>query len=298
MAEENKTVTTQEHVVYKRPSRFKEVWHRLKKNKLALVGLFLLSFMILLALCAPLISDYQKCLTMNTKERLQPPSLQHIFGLDSYGRDIFARCVWGARKSLLIGFLAAGLATVVGSLIGAFTGFVGGKVDNIIMRFFDIISAIPSTLLALAVVAALGSSVGKLVAAMAFTATPGFVRIVRSAVLSIADQEYIEACKASGTSTWRIITKHIIPNAIGPVIVQGTMAVSGEIRNIATLSFLGLGINPPTPEWGALISEAKEFLRTCPTMMLFPAMMLCVTAFGIQVLGDGLRDALDPRLKS
>lgn len=299
MAEE-KNAVLKEHteMKFRRPSRVKEVWHRLKKDKLAIVGLVLLTVIILLAVCAPLIQDYETCLRMDTKMRLQKPSIEHIFGLDSYGRDIFARCVWGARKSLVIGGLAAGLATIVGSLIGAFTGYVGGKADNIIMRFFDIISAIPSTLLALAVVAALGSSVPNLVCAMAFTATPGFVRIVRSAVLSIADQEYIEACRACGTPSWRIILKHILPNAIGPVIVQGTMSVSTEIRNIATLSFLGLGINPPTPEWGALISEAKEFLRVCPTMMLFPAMMLCITAFGIQVFGDGLRDALDPRLKS
>ena len=299
MAEEkNNVLQEKETVVFKRPSRVKEIWHRLKKNNLAIVGLVILIVIVGLAICAPLIQDYETCITLDTAHRLEKPSAQHIFGLDSYGRDIFARCVWGARKSLTIGFLAAGLATVFGSLIGAFAGYIGGKVDNVIMRFLDIVSAIPSTLLALAVVAALGSSVPNLVLAMSFTATPGFVRIVRSAVLSIADQEYIEACRACGTSTWRIILKHIIPNAIGPVIVQGTMSVSGEIRNIATLSFLGLGINPPTPEWGALISEAKEFLRTCPTMMLFPAGMLCVTAFGIQVFGDGLRDALDPRLKS
>ena len=144
----------------------------------------------------------------------------------------------------------------------------------------------------------MGSGVMKLCLALSFTAIPGFVRIVRSAVLGIADQEYIEACRAGGTSTWRILTRHILPNAIGPVIVQGTMEVSTMIRTIATLSFLGLGINPPTPEWGALISEAKEFLRTCPSMMLFPAGMLCLTAFSISVFGDGLRDALDPRLKS
>lgn len=235
---------------------------------------------------------------MNTRERLQMPSAAHWFGTDSYGRDIFARCLYGARMSLSIGFFSAVLATIFGSLLGALTGYVGGKLDNLIMRFFDIISAIPSTLMALAVVAALGSGAIKLACAMAFTAIGPFVRVVRSAVLSISNQEYIEACRAGGTSTWRILTRHILPNAIGPIIVQGTMEVSTMIRNIATLSFLGLGINPPTPEWGTLISEAKEFLRTCPHMMLFPAGMLCLTAFAISVLGDGLRDALDPRLKS
>lgn len=287
-----------ETVEFKRQSQVKEIMRRLKKDKLAMVGLFILGLIIVLACIAPLLADYDSVIKLNTKSRLLPPSVSHIFGTDSFGRDIFARCVYGARMSLLIGFCAAILATVTGSLLGALTGYVGGKLDMIVMRFMDIQSAIPATLLALAVVAAMGSSVTNLILAMAFTGIPAFVRVVRSAVLGIADQEYIEACRAGGTSTWRILTRHILPNAIGPVIVQGTMSVSNQIRTIATLSFLGLGINPPTPEWGALISEAKEFLRTCPTMMLFPAGMLCITAFGISVLGDGLRDALDPRLKS
>lgn len=285
-------------VEFKKPNQIKEIWRRLKKDKLAMLGLTIILVIILLAICAGLVADYDSVIKLNSKMRLKPPSAEHWFGTDSYGRDIFARCLYGARISLSIGFTSAIIATIFGSLIGAMTGYIGGKLDTVTMRILDIISAIPSTLLALAVVAALGSGVTKLCAALAFTAIPGFVRIVRSAVLSIADQEYIEACRAGGTSTWRILTRHILPNAIGPVIVQGTMEVSTMIRTIATLSFLGLGINPPTPEWGALISEAKEFLRTSPYMMFFPAGMLCLTAFAISVFGDGLRDALDPRLKS
>ncbi len=285
-------------IVFKKPNQLKEIWRRLKKDKLAMLGLIIIVAIIVLALCAGLVAEYDTVIKLNSKMRLKPPSAEHWFGTDSYGRDIFARCLYGARISLSIGFFSAAAATVLGSLIGAMTGYIGGLFDNLVMRFLDIVSAIPSTLLALAVVAALGSGVFKLCAALAFCAIPGFVRIVRAAVLGIADQEYIEACRAGGTSTWRILTRHILPNAIGPVIVQGTMEVSTMIRTIATLSFLGLGINPPTPEWGALISEAKEFLRTCPYMMLFPAGMLCLTAFSISVFGDGLRDALDPRLKS
>lgn len=295
---ETAAVLHEEHIEFKKPNQFKEIWRRLKKDKLAMFGLIVILLIILMAVCANFAADYNEVIKLNTKIRLQPPSAEHWFGTDSYGRDIFARCLYGARMSLSIGFFSAVLATVCGSLIGAMTGYIGGRLDSIIMRFLDIVSAIPSTLLALAVVAAMGSGVIKLCLALSFTAIPGFVRIVRSAVLGIADQEYIEACRAGGTSTWRILTRHILPNAIGPVIVQGTMEVSSMIRTIATLSFLGLGINPPTPEWGALISEAKEFLRTCPSMMLFPAGMLCLTAFSISVFGDGLRDALDPRLKS
>lgn len=285
-------------IQFKKPNQWKEIWRRLTKDKLAIFGLAVIILIIILAICANFVSDYDSVIKLNVKQRLQWPSAAHWFGTDSYGRDVFARCLYGARMSLSIGFASAVAATICGSLIGAMTGYIGGRFDSIVMRVLDVISAIPSTLLALAVVAALGSGVVKLCLALSFTAIPGFTRIVRSAVLSIADQEYIEASRAGGTSTWHILTQHILPNAIGPVIVQGTMEVSNMIRSIATLSFLGLGINPPTPEWGALISEAKEFLRTCPYMMLFPAGMLCLTAFAISVFGDGLRDALDPRLKS
>lgn len=286
------------HVEFKKPSQIKEIWRRLKKDRLAMIGLILLAIIVFLAVAAPLFAEYDSVSRINSRNRLAPVSLEHPFGTDSYGRDIFARCLYGARRSLSIGLISAMAATILGSFLGALTGYVGGILDAAIMRFMDIVSAIPSTLLALAVVAAAGSSVPNLCMAMTFTAIPGFVRVVRAAVLGVADQEYIEACRAGGTSTWRILTHHVIPNAIGPIIVQATMDVSGQIRTIATLSFLGLGINPPTPEWGALISEAKEFLLTCPSMMLFPAGMLCITAFAISVLGDGLRDALDPRLKS
>ena len=278
--------------------RLLDIAARYAENKMALVGLLIIVVIAFFAAFAGFFGSYEDSITLDIMHKLQPPSAEHWFGTDSYGRDIFARCLYGARMSLAIGVFSASIATIAGSLLGAFTGYVGGRIDNLIMRFFDIISAIPSTVMALAVVSALGSGAVKLGLAMAFTSTGPFVRIVRATVLGITNQEYIEACRAGGTSTWRILTKHILPNAIGPIIVQATMDVSTMIRNIATLSFLGLGINPPTPEWGMLIAEAKEFLRTCPHMMLFPAGMLCLAAFCISVLGDGLRDALDPRLKN
>lgn len=283
---------------FKKPSQAKEVWRRLKKDKLALFGLATITLFVLLAIFADVIADYRLVTRINVHNRLQLPSAEHWFGTDSYGRDLFARCIHGARVSLSIGFLSALRATIIGSLLGAMTGYIGGRFDNLVMRFFDIVSAIPPTLLALAVVAAMGPGAVKLGLALTFTNIPLFVRVVRSAVLGISGQEYIEACHAGGTSRWRIMIKHILPNAVGAVIIQSTLSVSHIIRSIATLSFLGLGINPPTPEWGAIISEARAYLRVAPTMMLFPAGMLSVTAFAISVLGDGLRDALDPRLKS
>lgn len=287
-----------EPLEFKKKSNLKEIWRRLRKDKLAMFGLIILLIIIMMAICAPLISPYDKVVKLNARERLQPISKEHIFGTDSYGRDTFARCVYGARMSLMIGLVCAILSTIIGSLIGGLSAYIGGNFDMILMRFFDIIAAIPGLLLAMAVVAALGSSVFNLILAMTITSIPSVARIVRSTVLNISDQEYIEACRLSGTSIWRILTKHVLPNAIGAIIVKGTMSLSALIQTIATLSFLGLGINPPTPEWGALISEAKEFMRTDPTMILFPAALLCLTTFAISVFGDGLRDALDPRLKN
>lgn len=283
---------------FKKQSNFKEVWRRLKKDKLAMFGLVVFTLIVLMAICAPLITPYENVVKINAKERLLPMSAEHIFGTDVYGRDIFARCVYGARMSLMISLICAVFSLIVGSLIGGLSSYLGGVFDTLVMRLFDIISAIPGLLLAMAVVAALGSSITNLILAMAITSVPETARVVRAAVLGIVDQEYIEACRLAGMSTWRILTKHVLPNAIGVIIVKGTMSLSALIQAIATLSFLGLGINPPTPEWGALISEAKEFMLTSPTMILFPAAVLSITSFAVSVLGDGLRDALDPRLKN
>lgn len=293
-----KYITTESPEVFKKPSQIKETWRRLRQDKLALLGLVILTVIIGFALCAGFVADYDAVVKFNVMEKKQWPSAAHWFGTDGYGRDILARCLYGARISLLIGASSTTVATICGSLLGALTGYVGSKLDTYIMRFLDILSAIPSTLMALAIVAGLGNGIPQLIVALTVTNVPVFTRIVRSAVLGIADQEYIEACRACGTSTWRILTRHILPNVIGPIIVQCTFTLSNMIITTATLSFLGLGITQPTPEWGSMISEAKEFLRSCPYMMIFPAGMLCLTAFGISVLGDGLRDALDPRLKN
>ncbi len=290
--------TTPGVMIFKKESRWKEVWRRLKKDRLAMFALAVISAMILVAVFADLIVSYESALKMNLRLKLAQPSAAHWFGCDGYGRDLFARCIHGARVSLSIAFSTAFATLVVGSLIGALVGYVGGKLDDIVMRALDIFSAIPSILLAMAMVAALGSGIVNICIAISLTNIPGFVRIVRSSVLNIAEQEYIEAARAGGTSTPRILVKHVLPNAVGTIIVQTTANVASMILIAATLSFLGLGINPPQPEWGALVSEGKEFLRTAPHLILFPGLMICIASFSMSILGDGLRDALDPRLRT
>ena len=285
-------------VNFKKESQIKEVWRRLKKDKLAMFGLSVIVMMIVIALCAPLIRPYSAAIKMNMRLKLALPSAAHWFGCDGYGRDLFTRCLYGSRVSLTIGFATAFATLVIGSMLGALVGYVGGVLDDVVMRALDIFSAIPSTLFAMAVVAAMGSGIFNICVAISLTNIPGFVRIVRSAVLGIADQEYIEAARAGGSPTLHILLRHVLPNAIGPLIVQTTANVSSMILSAATLSFLGLGIDPPQPEWGALVSEAQEFLRRSPHLLIFPGILICVASFSMSVLGDGLRDALDPRLKS
>lgn len=289
---------TGNQLVFKKQNQIKEIWRRLKKDNLALFGLAAIVILILVAIFADMIVPYSAAIKMDLKSRLALPSSVHWFGCDGYGRDLFARCVHGTRVSLLIGFSTSIASLILGGIIGSIVGYVGGRVDNVVMRFMDLFSAIPTILLALTVVAALGSGIFNICIAITVTRIPSFVRIVRSSVIGIADMEFIEAARAGGTKISRILSRHVLPNAMAPLIVQTTMNVSTIILLAASLSFLGLGVNPPKPEWGALISEAKEYLRTAPHLMAFPGMFLALASFSMCVLGDGLRDALDPRLKS
>lgn len=286
------------NITFKKESQLKETWRRLKKSKSAIFGLVIIIIIILLAIFADLIIPYEEAIRQNVRIKLQPPSSEHWFGTDSYGRDIFARCIHGARVSLGIGLLATFASLIAGGILGSVAAYYSGKVENIIMRTMDVLMSIPSILLSLSVVAALGPSIINLIVAITLTRIASFVRIVRSAVLPITGQEYIEASYACGTSDFRIIRKHIIPNAIGPIMVQTTMSVAMIILQTASLSFLGLGINPPTPEWGAIISEGREYLRTASHVMFFPGVFIILSALSLNLFGDGLRDALDPRLKS
>lgn len=274
----------------------KDVWIRMRRNKLAMVGLVIIIALFLIAVFADFIAPYDFA-TQELSKQYQLPSSEHIFGTDDLGRDIFSRIVYGSRISLKVGFISVGIALVLGTTIGAVTGYFGGRVDNILMRFIDVLQSIPDTLLAIAILAALGPGLANLMIAVGIAAIPGYARIVRSSVLSIRDMEFIEAAKAAGTSNTRIIFKHIIPNCLAPIIVQATLGVAYAILNAAGLSFIGLGLEPPTPEWGAMLSGGRTFIRDFPHMTIFPGLAIVITIFALNVLGDGLRDALDPKLK-
>lgn len=233
----------------------------------------------------------------NADIRLLTPSSEHWFGTDAYGRDLFTRVLYGTRISLVIGIFTAGFSLLFGGILGAVAAYYGGQVDNIIMRVMDMFTAIPGTLLALAIVAALGANMINLLIAITISSIPGFVRLIRSTVLTVVESEYVEAARACGAKDGRIILKHVLPNAIGPIIVQTTTSISGMILQASGLSFIGMGVQPPTPEWGAMISESREFMRLYPHLMVFPGVCIILAALSFNLLGDGLRDALDPRLK-
>lgn len=282
----------------KKRGQWSEAWRMLKRNKMAMVGLGILVVLILLAVFADVIADYDEvAIKMNTSIRLQGPSKDHILGTDELGRDIFARIIHGARVSLQVGIIAVGIAIIVGGTLGAIAGFYGGKLDNVIMRIMDIFLAIPSILLAISIVSALGSSMPNLMIAVGVSSIPSYARIVRASVLSIKDQEFIEAARAIGAKDSRIIIKHILPNSLAPVIVQGTLGVAGAILSTAGLSFIGLGIEKPAPEWGAMLSGGRQHLRDAWHVAAFPGIAIMITILSLNLLGDGLRDALDPRLK-
>ncbi len=283
----------------KKRSQWAEVWRRLKQNKMAMAGLAILGVLVFCALFADVIADYQDVvIKQNLKARMEGPSAAHILGTDEFGRDIFARMVHGARVSLQVGLIAVGIAIIFGGSLGALAGYYGGKLDNAIMRLMDIFLAIPSILLAIAIVSALGPSLFNLMLAIGISSVPQYARIVRASVLSIRDQEFIEAARAIGANDFRIITKHIIPNALAPVIVQATLGVAGAILSTAGLSFIGMGIQPPAPEWGAMLAGGRQYLRYAWHITAFPGIAIMVTILALNLLGDGLRDALDPRLKS
>ncbi len=283
---------------FKKTSQIGEVWRRLKKNKAAMLGLVIISIFILLAVFADVIADYDElAIQHNMSIRLQPPSKEHIFGTDHYGRDVFARIIHGGRISLSIGIITTAVSVFFGAILGSIAGFYGGRIDDIITRFTDAVMCIPAILLALCVVSALGNGMTNLVIAISISQIPGFTRVIRSVILTLRDQDYIRAARSCGTSDARIIYKHILPNAIGPIIVQATMAISNMILTAAGLSFIGMGVAAPAPEWGTMLSEAREQIRYAPYLIAFPGIAIVLNALSFNLLGDGLRDALDPRLK-
>lgn len=283
----------------KKRSQFKSMWFRYKKNKLAMFGLILFTAMVLVSVFADFIVDYDAgALTQNIKNKLMSPCAEHIFGTDQYGRDLFARIIFAARISLFVGLFTVGISLTAGSIIGAVAGYYGGKVDNILMRIMDVFLSIPSIIMAIVIVAALGQGITNLLIALSISKTPQFARIVRSSILPIKGQEFIEAAKACGTKDTRIIVRHIIPNVIGPIIVHATLNMATTILGIAGLSFLGLGIQPPTPEWGSMLADARSQMRYYPYLVIIPGIAIVMSVLSLNLIGDGLRDALDPRLKN
>lgn len=281
----------------KKKSRAGEIWRRFRKNKLAVFGMVLFTVILIVSILADVIVDYDMATVQVASERLQTPSAVHLFGTDNFGRDLFARIVHGSRNSLLVGFGSVAIGVVLGGLLGAICGYVGGRFDAIVMRVLDSIMCIPSTMLALAIVAALGTSLTNVLLAMTISNVPRYCRIIRSSVLGVTGQTYIEAAHSCGTSDFQIIMTHVLPNAIGPIIVQATMGVGSAIISAAGISFVGMGIQPPAPEWGAMLNEAKTYMTMYPYMVVFPGLAIGLTALGMNLMGDGLRDALDPKLK-
>jgi peptide/nickel transport system permease protein len=275
----------------------KEFWRRFTKNKTAVLGLSIMIFILLIVIFADVIVPYSKCIEQAGAERLQGPGPKHFFGTDEYGRDLFARVIHGSRFSLFIGVATSLMALVFGSLIGASAGYFGGMIDNAIMRVVDVFMCVPPILLSLAVVAALGTNLRNLIIAMTISCIPGNVRLIRSVVLTVTEQDYVEAARSYGTGNGRIILRYVLPNAMGPIIVNTTMMISDMILSAAGLSFIGMGIQPPAPEWGALLSNAQTYLFSAPYMLLFPGLFIIITSLAFNLVGDGLTDALDPKLK-
>lgn len=290
------TVATKKKKKDKKSSLTREIWFRFRKNKVALIGLIILTLIVLLAIFADLIVPAEVATTQST-DRLQGPSAEHWFGTDEFGRDLFARIVHGSRYSLFIGVATSLIALVVGAILGASAGYFGGIVDNVICRIVDVFICVPPVLMSLAVVAALGTNMQNLIIAITISCVPGNVRLIRSVVMTVADQDYIRAAKSYGCSNPRIIFRYVLPNAMGPIIVNTTMGISQMILSAAGLSFIGMGIQPPDPEWGALLSNAQDFMFTSQYLLLFPGIFILLTSLAFNLVGDGLTDALDPRLK-
>ncbi|HOW22518.1 MAG TPA: ABC transporter permease [Sedimentibacter sp.] len=276
----------------------KEVWRNYKKSPSAMLGLVILVVIITLAIVAQVIFDYDEDIVQqNIMNRLQKPSAEHIFGTDQYGRDIFARILYGAKYSLSVGIVSVAISCFIGSTLGLIAGYYGGRLENIILRTCEVFVGIPSVLLGIAIMAAFGQSIVVLMLAIGLVYVPMFARTARAAVLPVRDQEYIEAAKVSGVSDFRIIFTHVLPNSMSPIIVQVTMGVANGILTASQLSFLGLGIPVPAPEWGAMLSSGREFIRDYSYLTFFPGLAIMITVLAFNLMGDGLRDALDPKLK-
>ena len=296
MEQQNNQVIT-EKVVYKKRRQLPEVWRRFKKNKRAVVGGILVIIILLAGIFAPVLTPYEP----NTQDLMnmnQGPSWQHLCGTDNYGRDIFTRILYGARISMIVGWIAVLTSCLLGGTLGAIAGFYGGKVDNVIMRFMDIFLAIPNILLNISITAALGGGLVNMLIAMGVSSTPTYCRTLRAEILKVRNQEFVKAARAAGAADMLIIVKHIVPNCLAPMIVRITMSIGSAILSCASLSFIGLGISPPTAEWGSMLASGREFIRTAPHICTFPGLAIMLTVLALNLMGDGIRDAFDPKMKT
>lgn len=271
-------------------------WRKYSRNKLAVVGLLLLIMMALVAIFAPQIAPYDPLELDLLNAYALPGSEGHLLGTDNYGRDILSRIIYGSRISLAIGLVVVGIAATVGTVLGLLAGFLGGWVDTLIMRLVEIFYAFPFLILVIGVIAILGPSIFNVMWVLGAVSWPIYARLVRAVVLGLREQEFVEAARSGGASTARLIFRHVLPNALTPVIVTATFGIPEAILAAAALGFLGLGVQPPTPEWGALVSEGKDFIRRAPFLITWPGLAIMITVMSFNFLGDGLRDTLDPRL--
>jgi peptide/nickel transport system permease protein len=270
--------------------------YRLWGNKLAVSGLIMVLVVVAITLAAPLIANYDPTF-IDYKAVLQPPNAAHLFGTDDLGRDIFSRVVWGGRESLRVGFLGILIALSGGLLLGVSTGYAGGWVDTLTQRIVEVFLAFPTMLLLLSIVAALGPGLTTVLVALGIASIPGYSRLVRGSVLSVKNMEYIISARVVGATDWRIMAKYIIPNMLGPILVYGTLGLGGAIMVTAGLSYIGLGAQPPSPEWGAMLNYGRSYLRTAWWMSIYPGLAVFIVVLCINLFGDGLRDALDPKTR-
>ena len=277
-------------------NQFLDVMKRLGKNKAAVLGLILVLVIIFTAIFANFIAPYDPDI-QNISERMQFPNAQHWLGTDNFGRDLLSRIIYGARTSLLVALISVLIAMVIGIALGATAGYFGGVYEGAIMRLMDILMAIPGLLLAVSISAALGSGIFNTALAISVAGVPSYARICRANVLTLRDQEFIEAARATGSSSARIIFTQILPNILAPIIVDTTLRIGANILQISSLSFIGLGVQPPTAEWGSIMTVGRDYIRDFYPIVTFPGVAIMLTLFGFNLLGDGLRDALDPKLK-
>ncbi|KGA96139.1 diguanylate cyclase [Alkalihalobacillus alcalophilus ATCC 27647 = CGMCC 1.3604] len=295
--EVNTPSTSSPPPVNPRLESWKTFFKKLRKNKAAMFGGILILFFIIVAIIGPYITPYSPN-QVNYSMKLAPPSADHWFGTDHHGRDIFSRIIHGMKITLSIGFVSVFASAIIGTIIGIISGYYGKRTDAIIMRIMDVLLAFPGILLALAIVSVLGPSIENVIIAVAIFSIPVFARIVRGSTLSVRKLEYIDAVKALGASDFRIIFKHILPNVTSPLIVQTTLSIATAILTASGLSFIGLGAQPPSPEWGAMLSDGRSYLYQAGHVALFPGMMIVIVVLAFNIFGDGLRDALDPKMKA